>query len=305
MSRRPPPTPRPVAGSGVFKNLFDAKPEFPLKDGHPPQRPSPVEVGAPFSVQGVRSFELVATFEPYELIPDAEKVILNGGYSGAPQAPQAPQGPSVLGPDMQDFLQQTLANQARLPPLADSASVLRIRVRRIVDTDARVGMAGVIRAFVESKVRPFLGEAVWSKMRYAYREIESTCSPILSEYVMMWCSTDQESSDQFVNLVLDIQKPSYENPVEAFFRVLFGSFYRPDGTRVDPEVVLGASNESTKYTSTVSMQTKWNLNRPFVRPILRGGRLARESTLPVEVFAAREFTARPGQAASGQRQRLA
>lgn len=297
MSRRPPPVSSPVVGSGVFKNLFDTRPEFPLKDGHPPQRRPPSPVGAPFSVQAVRSFELVATFDPYDQIPDAEQALLKGGSSASAQGPQAYQGPMTIDPELQDLLQQTLTGSTGPPVFADSAAVLRIRVRRIPDTGDRIEMARVIRAFVEAKVAPDLGP-MWSKIRYAYREVESTCSPILSEYLMMWCSTDQESSDKFTDLILDIPKPAYENPVEAFFRVLFGDL----NTFVD----IGNSDEATTYKSVVSRQTKWELSRSFVRSVtLPNGRVRRESLPAVEVFAAREFTAQQGQAASGQRRRLA
>lgn len=294
MSRRPPPNPRPAVGSGVFKNLFEAKPEFPLKDSHPLRRLPRAAVGAPFSMEAVRSFELVATFDPYDLISETDKVLLNGGYLAAPQAEQ---GPSFLGQEMQDLLEQTLAEGKRLPPLADSAAVLRIRVRRITDTDARVGMSSVIKAYVEARIRPVLGEEVWSKIRYAYREVESTCSPILSEYAMMWCSTDQPSSDRFTDLIFNTPKPDYENYMEAFFRVLFG----PLNTDV---AIRDLSAEVTSYKSVVSSQTKWDLVRSFIRPVtMQNGRVLRQSTRAVDMFAARQFTAVPGQLASGQRQR--
>ena len=304
MSRRPPRAPQSAlgggGGGGMFKNLFEVKPEFPLSDGHPPQRkPLHADIGVPFTVQGVPSFEIVATFQPYESISDEDKAILedqNGGRNRVNGGRNR-----GMRQEVEILLDQFLLDQEMPDAFADSAVVLKLRLRRIVDAEHRIGMAIVIRKLVDQKLMPFFNE-VWPKIKYASHSAESTCSPILSEYSMMWCSTDMDSSDRFTKLLLgnarDGRRPNtliYNNPSETFFRIVFGE--------VGADVNIDPDEEATTYKSAVSMQTKWSFGKSFILPrVFQDGRVSRDKTdEPTEAFAARQFEAVAGQRAAGQR----
>jgi len=78
----------------MFKNLFAPKPEFPLKDERPPQHlravaPLGMPVGAPRAPGLPRSFELVGTLTPFEMIEDEDRVALEAATPEAAAAAAA------------------------------------------------------------------------------------------------------------------------------------------------------------------------------------------------------------------------
>ena len=206
--------------------------------------------------------------------------------------------------EVEGLLDQVLLDQEMPTAFADSAVVLKLRLRRIVDAEHRIGMAIVIRKLVDQKLMPFFPSEVWPKINYASHSAESTCSPILSEYSMMWCSTDMDSSDRFTKLLLgnaqNGRRPNtfiYNNPSETFFRIAFGE--------VGADVNIDPDEEATTYTSAVSMQTKWSFGKSFILPrVFPDGRMSRDKTdEPTEAFAARQFEAVAGQRAAPKRMR--
>ena len=322
MSRRSvAPQPR-SSQTGFFKNLLQFSPESPLNDHFPSRRPcDSVEVGAPASIQDIESFEIVGTLLPFKRLQDAMQLKLAPGASRRSSA-----GPSDYDDDDMQFTNEVLNDRNKYEgedkldqseqstravqsaPIPDENVVLSVEVRRISDETMRIYVAGLLKRVVEETIQFEFGtEALPPTIRYAEREVESTCSPILSRVVMMWSSSDQETSDNLANVVLSSMRAGGEIGLEAFFRDMFD----PLGDNVFPLYPSGGfdplpfDDPPPLFEVSTSMNTKWNLTSSFLLPLtIEDGRVLRRPTPMYPVFAGLEFTRLPNQPGSSRRQRI-
>lgn len=339
MSRRPvAPQPR-SSQTGVFKDLFQPSPEFPLRDHFPSRRPCDlVEVGAPASIQRLESFEIVGTLLPFKRLETAMQLKLapvesrrpsSGPSSGPSSDPSADPSERNNLNDMMDmnndkmqFAEEVLrelddegedepdkpTQPSQSSPIPDENVVLTVEVRRISNESMRIYMAGLVKRIVEETVQMKLRtDALPPTITYAEREVESTCSPILSRVVMMWSSSDQETSDNIADVVLSCRRLQGESPMEAFFREVFYplgdnkfTLYPSGGL-----IPLPYDDPPSLFEVSSSRNTKWDFTSSFSLPqVLQDGRIQRRPTPLYSVFAGLEFQRLPNQLTSSRRQRL-
>ena len=331
MSRRPvAPQPR-SSQTGVFKDLFQPSPEFPLRDHFPSRRPCDlVEVGAPASIQGLESFEIVGTLLPFKRLETAMQLKLAPVESRRPSSdPSA--GPSErnnlndmmdMDNDNMQFAEEVLRDldyegedepdkptqPSQSSPIPDENVVLTVEVRRISNESMRIYMAGLVKRIVEETVQMKLStDALPPTITYAEREVESTCSPILSRVVMMWSSSDQKTSDNIANVVLSCRRLQRESPMEAFFREVFYPLGDNEFTLYPSGglIPLPSDDPPSLFEVSTSKNTKWDLTSSFSLPeVLQDGRIKRRPTPLYSVFAGLEFRRPPNQPTSSRRQRL-
>ena len=232
-------------GKGMFKNLFAPKPEFPLKDERPPQHlravaPLGMPVGAPRAPEPPRSFELVGTLTPFEMIEDEDRVALEAATpevvaaaeaaaraeaarveAEAEAEAEAAEAAAEVGTGDDDaddarkrMFQQIIQDQTRPPPPAQppqqhplaNGVVFSLRIRRIRDGETLAAMETTIRAYTERKMKELTAmdpnsQQVWdTSVQYASHSYKYSCLP--EEKVLLWASKDKPSYDLLTKMIL-------------------------------------------------------------------------------------------------------
>jgi hypothetical protein len=305
-------------GDGMFKNLFDPKPEFPLMDGHPPQnrrgaQPPVAPTGVPWGTLP-QTFEIVGTFRPFENIEEEDRIALEGGPSAASAASAASSssdGSNQAGLSPEDYalLRQAEAmERQRANPESEAQKskfsnsvVFSLRIRRILDDSAREEMATRIRTYTENKLvalgsisYPNAQQILSTGVKHASHSYKYSCLP--EEKVLLWASTDDASRSLLTDIVL--RNPQPATAMQLFFTQYLFVPYGQTLTfnQYGNQIPMPGDDGSVQYLHSKSYQTKWQINHQFIIRDPFPARLGQfQQSVPLSIFTASEFTVQTDQ----------
>jgi len=282
-------------GSGVFKNLFETKCDFPLKDeGTPPPRSfEPIGSNGAIGIGDYPlSFEVVGTLQPVASLSTVDQMLLNGFDDPT----SSDDDDEMLGEEVRELVRGARSGPSKTTE-NETAVALIIRVRKIEDDETRARTAAVIQKRILSSVQSVLTtneKKVWETgVKFTMKTEISTCSPLLSEHVMIWLSTTQVAHDLLVGLVIGREiEPEYldETFMDAFFRVIFGGLDEEVDLSDSSQPSSSSDNSGVMYTRKQSTLTQWRTVHDFEVPVQGGnGVTHREGRYKQPVFSASEF----------------